>query len=225
MMKLCLFDIDGTLIKPRGVGQRAAERAFFNLYGIDDIMAGINTCGMTDPLILSEMFQKGFNRNYYQNEEEEFYFEYIKCLKEELKEVKKLNTLPGVIELLDFLHSRRDILLAVGTGNIEAGAWLKLEYAGLRKYFRFGGFGSDSESREKLLRIAVIKGRMKYNNNNNFDRVYVIGDTPNDIIHGRSVGAETIAVATGLFSKDELKDHNPHYLLDQLDNSFISEII
>ena len=220
-MKLFLFDIDGTLIKSIGVGQRAAERAFYNLYRINDILEGIRTDGKTDPLILREMFLKAFDRNFYKNEAEEFYTEYIRYLKEELDVVRKLDALPGVIELLEDLDSMEDVLLAVGTGNIETGAWLKLEYAGLRKFFQFGGFGSDSEDREKLLRIAVIKGRMKYNKNHNFDRVFVIGDTPNDIIHGKKMGAETIAVASGLYSKDELKDHNPNHLLDSLDNSFI----
>ena len=222
-MKLCLFDIDGTLIKPKGVGQRAADKAFFKLYGIKNIMEGIETCGMTDPLILSSMFRKGFDRNYYQNEEEQFYEEYIKCLADELDIIKKLDVLPGVIELLEYLYCRDDIVLAVGTGNIETGAWLKLKYAGLEKFFPFGGFGSDSEDRSKLLQIAVIKGRMKYNKNNNFDTVYVIGDTPNDILHGRKIGAKTVAVASGLFSKEELEDHNPTYLLEKIDHSFIIE--
>jgi len=220
-MKLFLFDIDGTLIKPVGVGQRAAEKAFYNLYGISGIMDGLRTDGKTDPLILREMFQKAFKRNYYENEQEEFYLEYINCLKSELNSVKILDVLPGVVDLLDDLESMPDILLAVGTGNIETGAWLKLEYAGLKKYFQFGGFGSDSEDRDKLLRMAVVKGRMRYNNNHNFERIFVIGDTPNDIIYGRKVGAETIAVASGLYSKDELKDHKPNLLLDRLDNSFI----
>ena len=224
-MKLLLFDIDGTLIMPRGVGQLAADQAFEKLYGIKNIMNNIDTCGKTDPLILHEMFIKAFNRGFYENEEKEFFDEYLIQLEVVLETEERLPVLPGVYELLEHLNNRPDTVLAVGTGNIESGAWLKLKYAGLKKYFTFGGFGSDSEDRERLLKIAIIKGRMKYNNNNNFDKVFVIGDTPMDIIHGTRTGAETIAVATGLYSKSELEDHNPHHLLDDLNNSYIVDLI
>ena len=224
-MKLFLFDIDGTLIKPRGVGQRAAEIAFERLHGIRNIMEGIETCGQTDPLILNQMYLKAFNREHNAGESENFYSVYIDCLKSELEKEKSLEVLPGVLILLDYLVQREDVLLAVGTGNIESAAWLKLEYAGLKDFFEFGGFGSDSEDREKLLRIGLVNGKIKYNNNKNFDKVYVIGDTPMDIIHGKSIGAETIAVATGLYSKPELLSHNPSHLLDNLDNSYIKCLV
>ena len=223
-MKMFLFDIDGTLIRTRGVGQRAADKAFEIIYGISNIMDGIDTCGRTDPVILGEMFRKAFSRSYYENESQEFFGEYLLQLETELKNEKEPIVLPGVTELLDDLHERPDTVLAVGTGNIEGGAWLKLKYAGLKKYFTFGGFGSDSENREGLLKIAIIKGRIKYNGNSDFEKVFVIGDTPMDIIHGTKTGAETIAVATGLFTKTELKKHNPHHLLDDLNNSYIANL-
>lgn len=46
--------------------------------------------------------------------------------------------------------------------------------------------------------------------------IVVIGDTPNDISCGRSIGARTIAVATGTFSVDELKPHAPWWAVDRL---------
>ena len=224
-MKLFLFDIDGTLIQPRGVGQRASDKAFEKLYGIKNIMDGIDTCGRTDPLILRQMFFKAFNRENTTSESDHFYYEYLECLRKELEKEKIINVLPGVFLLLEHIIQIDDVLLALGTGNIEPGAWLKLEYAGLKKYFSFGGFGSDSEDREKLLRIGLIKGRMQYNNNKNFEKVFVIGDTPMDVIHGNSIGAETIAVATGLYSKSDLFQYAPAHLLDNMDNSYIRELI
>ena len=224
-MKLFIFDIDGTLIQPRGVGHRAADIAFERLHGIKNIMEGIDTCGQTDPLILNQMYLKAFDRQHSTGESEDFYSLYIDCLKSELEKEKSLEVLPGVFILLEYLSQREDVLLALGTGNIEPGAWLKLEYAGLNDFFEFGGFGSDSEDREKLLRIGLIKGKIQYNNNKNFDKVYVIGDTPMDIIHGKGIGAETIAVSTGLYSKPELLTHNPTHLLDNLDNSYIKCLV
>lgn len=224
-MNLFLFDIDGTLIQPRGVGQRAADSAFEYLHGIADIMDGIITCGQTDPLILKQMYQKAFKRENSAEESKKFYTVYLECLKAELEEEKSLEVLPGVLYLLEYLAERDDVLLALGTGNIEPGAWLKLKYAGLKDYFQLGGFGSDSEDRAKLLKIGLIKARMRFNDDRNFQKVFVVGDTPMDIINGKKIGAETIAVATGLFPKSQLYGHEPSHLLENLDNSYINDLI
>ena len=134
-MKLFIFDIDGTLLKPKGVGKRASERAFKKIYDIDNSMDGIETHGLTDPIILSNMFKKHLNRDYQTHEAEEFFDRYIYFLEDELKKIDKLEVLPGVFDLLDYLSNRDDSLLAVGTGNVEEGGWLKLEYSGLKIIF------------------------------------------------------------------------------------------
>ena len=47
--------------------------------------------------------------------------------------------MPGVEEALDHL-ARKGALLGVATGNLEMIGWIKVEQAGLREWFRFGGF-------------------------------------------------------------------------------------
>ena len=215
-MKLFLFDIDGTLLKPKGVGKRAAERAFEKIYGIKNSMDEIKTHGLTDPIILLSMFNKFFKRDYTIDEANHFYSEYVDFLEDELEKKQSVEVLEGVIELLDHLFQREDCLLAVGTGNIEKGGWLKLEYSGLRSYFLFGGFGSDSGDRGEILKAAIEKGERNLNGKKNFDEIYVIGDTPNDIIYGRLAGAKTIAVATGIYSQQELFKYSADYLIKDL---------
>lgn len=215
-MKLFLFDIDGTLLKPKGVGKRAAERAFEKIHGIKNSMDEIKTHGLTDPIILASMFRKFFNRDYTSDEAEQFYREYVDFLEDELEKNQSVEVLKGVFELLDHLFQREDCLLAVGTGNIEKGGWLKLEYSGLRSYFLFGGFGSDSGNRDELLRAAIKKGKRILNGKKGFDEIYVVGDTPNDIIYGRLAGAKTIAVATGIYTEQELMKYSADYLIKDL---------
>jgi len=56
-----------------------------------------------------------------------------------------------------------------------------------------------------------------------FEKVFVVGDTPYDITHGRAAGALTVGVATGSYSEDELKQHNPDFLFS--DFSEFSKVV
>ena len=46
--RLLLFDIDGTLLLTGGAGKRAMERAFLDLFGVADALAGVSMAGRTD---------------------------------------------------------------------------------------------------------------------------------------------------------------------------------
>jgi len=99
-------------------------------------------------------------------------------------------------------------------GNIERGAWVKLKHCELDSYFSFGGFGSDSEDREQLIRIAI--DRAKNIANREIEKIFVIGDTPLDIIHGRAAGALTVGVSTGVYSYGQLGSYKPDFLFNDL---------
>ena len=101
------------------------------------------------------------------------------------------------------------------TGNLEEGARIKLEKAELSGYFRFGGYGSDSEDRTTLIRIGIERGA-RLVAPEPIERVYVIGDTPLDIIHGHAAGARVIGVASARYSIQDLRRHNPDMLVPDL---------
>jgi phosphoglycolate phosphatase-like HAD superfamily hydrolase len=212
-MKLLLFDIDGTILLTNGAGTRAANRAFEKIYGLRGAMEGIDAAGKTDPLILREMFGNGLSRDYTEHEAEELYREYVVFLEEEV-ERSAIDVMPGIPQLIESLSSRKDMILGIATGNIERGARIKLRRAGLDGYFKAGGFGSDSWSREELVRVAVERAKAHLENRQVFERVFVIGDTPHDIIHGRAAGAVTVAVATGGYSLAELDGYEPDHLFE-----------
>ena len=97
-------------------------------------------------------------------------------------------------------------LLAVATGNLEAIAWKKLEACGLRPFFAFGSFSDHREQRADVVRWGVDEARRRLGQQAS---VYVVGDTPADIQAARAAGVPAIAVATGIFSLEELKSHGP----------------
>jgi phosphoglycolate phosphatase-like HAD superfamily hydrolase len=92
------------------------------------------------------------------------------------------------------------------TGNLEPVARLKLERAGIGHHFEAGqgGFGSDSEERAALPPIARRRagGDRPYPR----ERTIVIGDTPRDVACARADGVRCLAVATGPFGEDDLRE-------------------
>ena len=46
----------------------------------------------------------------------------------------------------------------------------------------------------------------------------IIGDTPKDIACGKACGAQTLAVATGRFSVDQLRAHGPTVVVECFEN-------
>ena len=112
--------------------------------------------------------------------------------------------LPGIVDILDQMSARADVILGLATGNIELGARVKLERGSLNSYFTFGGFGSDSEDRAGLVRKGVEDAARRLGSPIHAVDVFVIGDTPRDIDAGRAGGFKTVGVATGRYSTGQL---------------------
>ena len=50
-----------------------------------------------------------------------------------------------------------------------------------------------------------------------YQKIYVIGDTPRDILAARSAGFPVISVASGSYSLSDLSRHNPDLLIRNLE--------
>ena len=124
--------------------------------------------------------------------------------------------LPGITLLLERLHERPDCFLALLTGNLIAGAEVKLSHFGLWHYFGFGAFADDHHIRNELGPVAQARALTIHGELFPPERIYVIGDTPRDIECGKAFGAVTVAVATGHCSREELESHSPDFLFDDL---------
>jgi phosphoglycolate phosphatase-like HAD superfamily hydrolase len=202
-VKLLLFDVDQTLVSTGGAGIRALNRAFHDIFSMEDAMNGILPHGKTDPGIIREIFAaRAPETNGYSVEK--ILDAYVAHLRQEVELSSTYCVLPGVTRLLDQLWNRPNVLLGLATGNVEKGARIKLERGSLNRYFAFGGFGSDSEERAVLVRRAAELAALRCGTVVPPEDVFVIGDTPLDIGAGRAAGFQTIGVATGKFTTDEL---------------------
>ncbi len=216
--RIIVFDIDATLILSGGAGARALDRAFEEVTGAADAMEGVPFHGMTDCAIISEMAKRKLGARLSETNREEVRRLYAAYLEPELAASPGFEVMAGVPELLDTLAADSRVLLGLATGNFEETAMLKLERGGLAGYFRFGGYGTDSESRPELTRIAVERGRAIAGDGAGVTAplVYLVGDTVFDIRCGNAAGARTVGVATGITSEAELLAEKPYAVLPDL---------
>ncbi|HEY7002284.1 MAG TPA: HAD family hydrolase [Candidatus Udaeobacter sp.] len=214
--RLLLFDIDGTLIHSGGAGVHALRAAFKERFGIDDDLHDIEVSGMTDSGIVVSILNK--HKIPVTNENVSAFLDsYVHFLSMELPR-REGALLPGVLELLHRLKSRPHVVLALLTGNVSRGAQLKLEHYGVWHFFEFGAFADDHRDRNRLGPFARARAKERHGREFSASEIDVIGDTPRDIACGRALGARTVAVATGTWSRDQLATYQPDFLIDDLSN-------
>jgi len=217
LVNLCLlFDLDATLVLTGGAGLRGLHRALKDIFQVDAQIESISPAGKTDSGILIEVCRLFLKRDPRPDEETRFFEKYYTYLDEEIAGSDNFQVLPGIKTLLETLSRDERCFLGLGTGNMKRGAETKLRHPGLWDLFKFGGFGSDSSVRSKLLKLAIERGAGLLKKGERFDEIWVIGDTPKDISAGKLVNAKTAGVATGPYSFDQLKECEPDLVYNDL---------
>ncbi|MFQ5652089.1 MAG: HAD family hydrolase [bacterium] len=223
-MKLLLFDIDLTLISTAGAGRRAMTTAFSRMFGQENGMDRVSFAGSTDPAIFRDAIHH-LGIAWQQELQDQFKHSYLALLKQEIKVPRAgMHIKPGIEEILQTLCGRKEITLALLTGNWADGAKTKLEHFDLFRHFEFGAFADDSWVRADLPAVAARRFFDTTGRKIAPENILVIGDTPRDVACGKPFGTKTVAVATGYFSLEELEAAEPDYLFPDFSdaNAFLS---
>ena len=215
-----LFDIDGTLLRSSdGVHYHSFFSSVQQELGRELVLDGVVVHGNTDPGILRDAFRLAkLNDADWQNALEPI-LERMRETVSKHRDEMAVHVMPGVPEVLQHLRER-GAKLGVATGNLETIGWLKIQAAGLRDWFKFGGFSDNCFTRPEMIGNAAALARAIAGEN---ATVCVIGDTPFDISAAHANKLPAIAVATGNYSFDELLDSAPEVctttLQDLLDHT------
>ncbi|WP_428040849.1 HAD family hydrolase [Candidatus Avelusimicrobium fimicolum] len=201
MKKLVLFDLDGTLVNAGGAGRTSLRKAIKELYGVEPEFDHSLISGRTDLdnfSIVYSLIKKGKKPT--AAEMKKMKAKYLEILPTEVHAVvrcKKYDLVPGVEKFLKMLAKDKDVILGLGTGNLEEGAKIKLEPSKLASYFTVGGYGEDGQTREEMLQAAVKRAEKKFKTKLEPDQVYVIGDTHRDICAAKNCGFHSAVLTNG----------------------------
>ncbi len=216
-MALLLFDIDGTLIRPTGMGRRAFEQALRDLHGRMPAEP-FPYDGMLDPQI-AEKTLSSMGLAPTPSAVDRLLDHYLERLQEEHPSDPAAALCPGIPGLLDQAQ-RRGHHLGLLTGNLHEGARTKLSFVDLSGYFRvagddgrlLGAFGGDAQQRWDLVAVAVARCERAYGTPFNASATWIVGDSPRDVQAARIAGVRCAAVATGLASLQTLAGFAPDLL-------------
>ncbi|MFN1834904.1 HAD family hydrolase [Balneola sp. MJW-20] len=207
-----LFDIDGTLLTVNEHFNRPLLREILDELEIDyPDMETDPFSGRTDHDIFTSFL---VNHDYDQELYQTMKSAYLNRLKNRLSS-NDVTRHDHIDWALDYF-SQPEFIPALLTGNYPNAAGTKLKAAKIFHNFSFGAFGEHHSDRNQLPHIALDKVRKHLGVDPDPARFIVIGDTPRDVICAKKANMKCVAVTTGKFGKEELSEHNPDLILDDL---------
>jgi phosphoglycolate phosphatase-like HAD superfamily hydrolase len=212
MYKALLFDIDGTLLSVnRSFVHKAILNSLSNVGAGTPDLSSVQFAGRTDRSIFSQLLPENHEHLF-----DSLKSNYIKYMLSDLSP-DHLTLLPKVKETIEAIPQMATCDMGLLTGNFKEVGWHKVAVGGLKKHFTFGSFGCNDHTRADLVLEACHKLiQSSESQAKQPEDIMIIGDTPNDIRCAKLAGAQSVGIATGTFSKGDLKEEQPDYILDSM---------
>jgi phosphoglycolate phosphatase len=213
---LVLWDVDYTLLRADGLGNRLYEVVFRQMFG-RELAAVAPKAGRTDrAIILDTLTLAGIPEPRAQVDG------FLAALARQVAAVGdtadgKVRALAGASTAIAALAGA-GVRQSVLTGNIGPLAALKLRAAGLTDHLDLdvGAYGDAHEVRAELVSVARRAARQAYGTDFEGWSTVLVGDTPLDVAAALATGARAVAVATGSYSAAELAAAGAHAVLPDL---------
>lgn len=226
--RVILFDIDGTLLLTGGASTRCFRRTIAQLGGTlpDDLNL---PSGRLDSEIVAYLIELGQLEVTAERIAQAKQL-YTQALQEDLSQPKSETThnarlLPGVADLIGRLQAAPEVALGLLTGNFHAAIESKLNAVQLPlDTFKVIACDEDGAQRPELPPIAIARLR-EQGIDSALERTTIIGDTPGDIAAAKSNNCQSIAVATGRYSVEQLSEHQPTLAVETLESTEVVELL
>ena len=205
--RLVLWDIDHTLLSTGSVGSEIFAAAFEHATG-QSMQQMADAWGRTEPAIFTETaelhgidnppalfdaFAEAQARGYRERADD-------MC--------QRGHVLSGVVECLQRLSAKPEVIQGALTGNTQESARTKLGIFRLDTYLDLAAsaYGTDDPDRAKLVDIARHRAADRHQTTIGQGQTVLVGDTPRDIDAGHAGGAVVIAVASGRYDVKALRE-------------------
>jgi phosphoglycolate phosphatase-like HAD superfamily hydrolase len=208
-----LFDIDGTLLRdPSRIHVTAFADCASEVLGRPVSLKGVTVHGSTDAAILRDACRLAGVDDEHWTPLAPVIFDRLTRMVHERRHLMQVTLMPGVEPVLAHLAAR-GATLGVATGNLESIGWLKLELAGLRHHFTFGGFSDRFAVRAQMIAHAAAIAR---SHTSSGASLCVVGDTPSDVSAAHANNIPCIAVATSIYPLDALRAAGAEWVVPSL---------
>jgi HAD superfamily hydrolase (TIGR01509 family) len=204
-VKAIIFDLDGTLVDSRGAYREAAETAFaaagqrkVDAKTVTEIPRRLEQDLPIDDLVTGvdvKKFKEIYLKAYYQ------------------ATVNKTKPFPNIADTLKKLSSKTVLAVTTRRNITEKEVKRQLAKFGLAEHVQKIVTSRDT-LKPKPCPEALIKCA-EYLHVNIHDCA-VVGDSVIDIKAGKNAGAQTVAVLTGIFSREELETEKPDLMLQNI---------
>ena len=215
-MKLVLFDIDGTLLSCGPQVRPVFANALMEVFGTTGAIDAYDFTGRTDPGIVLELVGGAGVPDAVVREGLPRMRELYTGRLERTLDRAGMRLLPGVVEILERLSGREDVVVALLTGNWEPGAKAKLSRFDLNEYFPFGAFGCDGIDRSDLPPVALDRAERAMGRRFRPEEVLIIGDSIHDVSCAHAHGIPCLAVETGRTPGESLRAAGADWVIADL---------
>ena len=206
MKKLCLFDLDGTLINPYDAITKGAQFALASA-GIKIPDRSLLTTFIGPP------FRDSVRENYdlTENQIESVYIKYLEYFSD--KGIYENTLYPGVIDLLEFLK-KKGFILVIATSKLMVNAQKIADYLEFSSYFDMiiGSERDGRRSRKRDIINYILAAKPGYEKNS----TVMIGDRKYDIIGAKETGIDSIGCMWGFGSREELEQAGATWIANSI---------
>lgn len=207
-----LLDIDGTLLTVNRGFNRKLLRELLDQHQINyPEMEQDSFSGRTDHDIFTSFL---VNHDYDLELYEAFKSSYLKSLDERL--TSETVTRHDFVDETIAYFSDDKFIPGLLTGNYPTAASYKLRAADISYNYTIGAFGEFDRDRNQLPYLAIDQFKAKLGVEPDPSRFVIIGDIPRDVICAKNAGMKCVAVTTGKFTEDNLAEHSPDLIIENL---------